>query len=557
MKIALITTPANARSGIGDYTRHLLPYLRESAKVDLFVEDGREAGDDDARSVRALRARDYDQVLYQLGNERQHAFMARMIREVGGTVVLHDWVLFDLALAAWPRLEQGGWRAARVAIREGGVAQWRRLRAARRGLRPIAPGPLPTFGGGWHDAEPGGRWCADRAQIALGAPTPDALEIDLALPDGRTLELHQGGPLDELRGPFDGTHLMPARAGAEAVLELRVKGLDPTPEQHANGDTRRLGAFLRGVRVKRGERWEDLRLSEHAPIGEAGLSAARFELPLNRSVVREADAFLVHSEWMADRIRADRNAPTPIGVVHHGAERRWANDDRRVARLAAGLPPHFADAFLLVSLGAVQAHKRIGPLLEGLALARRTHPELKLALVGEERPREFDLAAAVERLGLANAVHCTGWTEEPVAWDLLGSGDLAVNLRGPSSGGASGGAFQAFSMGRAAIVTDAPQVAELPDDVALRVPAGEGEVEQLARALTALADDPTRRDEMERAVRRFVADDCHWSLVAQRYLDAMAVFPAAKSAKKTLFRLVTEYGEKKAEMVKSQASSRT
>ena len=39
MRIALITTPPGVRSGIGDYTRHLLPYLRERAEVELFVED--------------------------------------------------------------------------------------------------------------------------------------------------------------------------------------------------------------------------------------------------------------------------------------------------------------------------------------------------------------------------------------------------------------------------------------------------------------------------------------------------------------------------------------
>ena len=33
MRIALITTPPGVRSGIGDYTRHLLPSLRERAEV--------------------------------------------------------------------------------------------------------------------------------------------------------------------------------------------------------------------------------------------------------------------------------------------------------------------------------------------------------------------------------------------------------------------------------------------------------------------------------------------------------------------------------------------
>ena len=550
MKIALITTPADARSGIGDYTRHLLPSLRELADVDLYVESGREAGE--ARDIRELEPRAYDQLLYQLGNERQHAFMAPLIGTLGGTVMMHDWVLFDMALAAWPELERGGRRGLIAALREGGFAQWRALRRARRGDVDAALGSQLALAGGWHSAEDAGRWCADRAQVVLGAPTPDALELDVHLPPGRRLELHQGGALDTLDGPFDGLHAVPLRAGGEGILELRVTGIVPTTEQREHGDTRRLGAFLRALRVRRDGAWHSLDVAAQPPgAGESGLSAARFDLPLNRSVVREADAFLVHSECLARRIREERNAPTPIGVVHHGAERRWRDEDRRAARAALDLPHGFADSFLLVSLGAVQAHKRIGPLLEGLALARRSRTDLRLVLVGEERPREFDLRATVTRLGLEDAVHCTGFADEATVWNLLAAGDLAVNLRGPTTGGASGGVFQAFSLGRSALVTDAPEVAELPDAAICRVATGDREVVELAEQLAGLAADPARLQTMETAVRRFVDDECHWSHVASRYIEAMERFPAAKCAKKNLFRLVADYGAKKAEVARA------
>jgi len=549
LKIALITTPAGSRSGIGDYTRHLLPALRESAQVDLYVEDGRQDGE--ARSVKELAPREYDQLLYQLGNERQHAFMADMIRTLGGTVMMHDWVLFDLALAAWPELERGGLRGSRRAWIEGGFQQWRLLREARRGLEDSGPGPDLSIAGGWHDAEAAGRWCADRAQVVLGAPTPDALELDLILPAGRKLDIAQGGPLDELAGPFDGVHELPLRSGGEAVLDLRVTGIAPTDEQLAHGDTRRLGLFLRSLRVRRNGEWETLQLSAQPPgAGESGLSRARFDLPLNRTIVREADAFLVHNAWMAEQIRADRNAHTPIGVVHHGADRRWRSGDRRLTRVELGLPPAYTDSFLLTSLGAVQAHKRVGPLLEGLALARQSRPELRLVLVGEERPREFDLRAHVRRLGLEGAVHCTDYVEEADAWDLLSAGDLAVNLRGPTSGGASGGVFQAFSLGRAALITDAPQAADIPDATVRRVPTDDREVALIAETLITLASDPAQVRAMESAVRRFVDEECHWRHVAGRYLAALDAFPAAKCAKKNLFRLVADYGEQKAAKVR-------
>ena len=37
MKVALVTTSPDVRSGIGDYTRHLLPYLREHLDLEIFV----------------------------------------------------------------------------------------------------------------------------------------------------------------------------------------------------------------------------------------------------------------------------------------------------------------------------------------------------------------------------------------------------------------------------------------------------------------------------------------------------------------------------------------
>ncbi len=37
MKVALITTPASLRAGIGDYTRHLLPFLSEECDLHLFT----------------------------------------------------------------------------------------------------------------------------------------------------------------------------------------------------------------------------------------------------------------------------------------------------------------------------------------------------------------------------------------------------------------------------------------------------------------------------------------------------------------------------------------
>jgi hypothetical protein len=126
MKLALVTTPSGARSGIGDYARRLLEHLKQRLDVRVFVETGREGEPVcgiASEPALALFPREHDQLLYQLGNEPQHAFMVPIVRALGGAVCLHDWVLHDLAVAAYPALARGGLAGQWAALREGGWAQ--------------------------------------------------------------------------------------------------------------------------------------------------------------------------------------------------------------------------------------------------------------------------------------------------------------------------------------------------------------------------------------------------------------------------------------------------
>jgi hypothetical protein len=131
MKLALVTTPWDAPSSVGDFTRALVRELADTTEITPFVERGREGGDYFGWKTRAadeLVPRQFDHVLYSLGNEREHAFMAPMLRALGGCVALHAWRLSELAFAAHPELERGGWRGSVRAVREGGLGEARRYR---------------------------------------------------------------------------------------------------------------------------------------------------------------------------------------------------------------------------------------------------------------------------------------------------------------------------------------------------------------------------------------------------------------------------------------------
>ncbi len=140
MRIAVVTTPSGELSAVGEHVRAWLPHLREHHDLQEFVESGREAtgwcGEPTQPSHR-LRARDFDQILYLLGNEPGHAFMLPILRALGGTVAQHEWSLVALATAAQPALSRGGMRGALAALREGGLRQariYRALSLARTGV---------------------------------------------------------------------------------------------------------------------------------------------------------------------------------------------------------------------------------------------------------------------------------------------------------------------------------------------------------------------------------------------------------------------------------------
>ena len=508
---------------------------------------------EDVHSAERLDPRAYDQVLYQLGNEGNHAFMTRMIRAVGGTVMQHDWVLFDMAVNAFPGLVRGGLKGHLLALREGGLAQgkvylrnWLDRRQQRQRAEPLHDHEdlVGTILSGWHESEPSGRWTADVALFRLPGEGVREVSVEVFADGGRRVELGVVEPAgtgatarhDE---GGEGALELDLAGLSEPVLLLGTEGITVTTEQRSHGDSRRLGALVRRVawRDDEGRHELDLTTPARRPIRPIGLSRDRFELPFNRSVVRFADAFLVHSQYVRQRILQDRNSLTPVGVVHHGAEFRWREGDRREARAAAGLPASWRDDFLLVSFGGVQPHKRIGRVMKAVARAHRERADIRLVLAGGFNREEFDPHALADALHIADSVHVTGFVPEELAWDLIHAGDVSVNLRGPTSGGTSGGIFQSFGLGRAVIATDAAEQSELPDACVLKVPLGGTETDELARHLVRLRDDPDELRGLERNVRKFVEDECHWGICARRYFEHMERFPVARAARKSLIAM--------------------
>ena len=93
-----VVTPLDPRiTGVADYSRDLLPYLAEAVADEVTVFTDRDSFAQSGRGWHARpiadlpsTARDFDLIVYQMGNSPAHDFMAEAVFQYPGLIVLHD-----------------------------------------------------------------------------------------------------------------------------------------------------------------------------------------------------------------------------------------------------------------------------------------------------------------------------------------------------------------------------------------------------------------------------------------------------------------------------------
>jgi|GEM_PF-360811 len=118
-RLAYVSPLPPERTGIADYSAELLPVLAEHFAIDVIVEQAH-VEDDWISTHCAIRdaawlaahAKEYDAVLYHVGNSQFHAWMLALLAQVPGILVLHDFYLSGLIWALEEDPEQRGikWR---------------------------------------------------------------------------------------------------------------------------------------------------------------------------------------------------------------------------------------------------------------------------------------------------------------------------------------------------------------------------------------------------------------------------------------------------------------
>ncbi len=232
--------------------------------------------------------------------------------------------------------------------------------------------------------------------------------------------------------------------------------------------------------------------------GELG-QAALFELAAHRTLLRRQRGVLVHSHWAANKI-AESDPDVQVRTVPMGVPLAAVPEPAAALALRQrfGVQP---EDILLGSFGFQTPIKRTDRVIE--ALARPELAEAHLVVAGEIAP-VLELEKLAREQGVAERVHFVGFLPYEEFETAISACDLCLNLRYPTAGETSASLLRVLAAGRPALVSDCGPSVDLPAEVALKVPVGRSEVEELAARIGAVLEQPDRLKEMGEAARDYV-----------------------------------------------------
>jgi len=228
------------------------------------------------------------------------------------------------------------------------------------------------------------------------------------------------------------------------------------------------------------------------------------EFPLAQGVLDAATSLIVHSRYVEGLARdagydhAIQRVPMPAWPV------------------PTIVPEPIEGGPVFGCFGHVNESKRVPQILAAFA---QFGPDARLLLVGSWSPR----LPAIE---LPPNVIRRDYVPEDELWRLLAACDAVVSLRWPTMGETSAAAVRALSVGKPLIVSDVGAFRELPDEVAIKVPVGDGEVEALAQAMRVAAGN----EEMGAAARQVAETEHRLDRTADLYAEALRAASPAVAA---------------------------
>ncbi len=243
--------------------------------------------------------------------------------------------------------------------------------------------------------------------------------------------------------------------------------------------------------------------------------AYSMEFPANKLLLSTMQGAIVHSQFVASRLRADgyRGPVEVVPMLGRASESSGTGALR--ARESLGI-----DAADLVfgSFGFLSAAKRPLAILNAFARIRSSLPPFQVFFVGSQVDA-VDYAAEVQKRGLQDVVVFTGPVSSGDFADYLAACDVCLNLRYPTQGETSATLIRALAQGKPIITSDIGSFSEYPGDFVRRLPVNGNEVEALCEALLDMASDRRRLVEMGRSAREYALSKHSGARAGRLYTD--------------------------------------
>ncbi len=255
---------------------------------------------------------------------------------------------------------------------------------------------------------------------------------------------------------------------------------------------------------------QGMHLAHAVRLGQA--PAAGFEIALNDRLLDSSLGLIVHSAYVADKIRG-QGFERPLTIIPALIEEHPGRSRRNELKLAG-------DVVLFASFGVITKQKQIEMALRAFKTLHESVPNAHYLLVGEALP-EVDLDAITAELNLAGSVTHVGYVPDLNLFiDWVHTADIVINLREPTVGETSATALRAMAAGKPLIVFDHGWYHEIPDEAAIKILPLDREM--LLAAMIRLAQSPQLREQIGQAGQRYTHEVCHPSAVAEAYIHALS-----------------------------------
>jgi glycosyltransferase involved in cell wall biosynthesis len=263
------------------------------------------------------------------------------------------------------------------------------------------------------------------------------------------------------------------------------------------------------------ERWYG---EEGRQAGEAycagGISAESMaqRFPLTREAGHGALGVIVHSSQALEELRG---MPCPVALLDHPY---LPMESSRYQRCLAVRVSNPGPPYRLLVFGYLGRNRRLEALLEAWAGLAERH-QFRLDVCGQLWDESY-VRTQIERLGLTPLVNLHGFLTAAEVEHRLTTAHLAINLRYPSMGEASGSQLQFWDYGLPTLVTETSWYATLPPDAVAFV-RPEHEVDDIQAHFRAFLADPGKFRAMGERGRQSLKNHD-----PEKYVNAMVRFIA-------------------------------